>query len=128
MTDGTWVHISGHVNTQNVRISSNENPHTIQQVPLHSEKLGVWCAVSPRRIIGPLFFHETLNSDRYINGILNPFFKQLSAEERQYEYFQEESATAHTARCEVCFQAEGGHFQHMLQRTAILYYLFTIFL
>jgi hypothetical protein len=36
----------GHVNAQNVRIWSNENPHVIQQVPLHSEKVGVWCAVA----------------------------------------------------------------------------------
>jgi hypothetical protein len=35
-----------------------------------------------------LFFLETMNSDRYINDILNPFFNQLTAEERQYGYFQ----------------------------------------
>jgi hypothetical protein len=58
----------------------------------------VWCAVSPRRIIGPIFFHETVNSDRYVNDILNPFFNQLTAEERQYGYFQQDNATtAHTA-------------------------------
>ena len=97
MTDEAWFHVGGHVNAQNVRIWSNENPHAIQQVPLHSEKVGVWCAVSPRRIIGPIFFHHTVNSDRYINDILNPFFDQLNAEERQYGYFQQDNATAHTA-------------------------------
>jgi hypothetical protein len=38
------------------RVFIVENPHVIQQVPLHSEKVGVWCAVSPRRITGPVFF------------------------------------------------------------------------
>jgi hypothetical protein len=66
-------------------------------VPLHSEKVGVWCARSPRRIIGPIFFHETVNSDRYVNNILNPFFNQLTAEERQYGYFQQDNAIAHAA-------------------------------
>jgi hypothetical protein len=66
-------------------------------VPLHIEKVGVWCAVSLRRINGPLFFHETVNSDHYVNDILNLFFNQLTAEERQYGYFQHDNATAHTA-------------------------------
>jgi thiamine phosphate synthase YjbQ (UPF0047 family) len=38
-----------------------------------------------------------VNSDPYVNDILNPFFNQLTAEERQYEHFQEDNATAHTA-------------------------------
>jgi hypothetical protein len=69
----------------------------IQLVSLHSEKVGVWCAVSPRRIIGPLFFHETVNSDRYVNDILNSFFSQLTVEERQHGCFQQDDATAHKA-------------------------------
>jgi hypothetical protein len=38
-----------------------------------------------------------VNSNRYVNDILNPFFNQLTAEERQYGYFQQVNATAHTA-------------------------------
>jgi hypothetical protein len=99
---------------------------TIQLVSLHSEKVGVWCAVSLWRIIGPLFFHETVNSDHYVNDTLNSFFNQLTAEERQHGYFQQADATAHTAnatmfairevfedwiiylfmRCKACLQAE----------------------
>jgi hypothetical protein len=74
MTDEAWFYVSGLVNVQNVRIWSDDNPHAIHQVPLLSEKMGVWCAPSPRRI--------TVNSDRYVNDILNPFFNQLTAEER----------------------------------------------
>jgi hypothetical protein len=110
----------------------HEYPNAIQLGPLHTEKLGVWCAVNPRQIIGPLFFHETVNSDHYVNDILNPFFSQLTAEETQHGYFQQDNATAHTAnatmvaicqvfedwiiyamRCEACLQEE-DHFEHLL--------------
>jgi hypothetical protein len=42
--------------------------------------------------------HETMNSDRYVNDILNLFFNQLTAEERQSGYFQLENTTAHMAK------------------------------
>jgi hypothetical protein len=58
--------------------------------------LGVWCALSPRRITGPLFSPGTVNTDRYVNDILNPFLQQLTVEERQYGYLQQDNATAHT--------------------------------
>lgn len=34
--DEAHFHLNGTVNNQNCRIRSNENPHVIQQVPLHS--------------------------------------------------------------------------------------------
>jgi hypothetical protein len=37
-----------------------------------------------------------VNSGRYVKDILNPFFNQLTAEERQNAYFQQDNATAHT--------------------------------
>jgi hypothetical protein len=36
-----------------------------------------------------------MNSDRYIRNTLEPFFEQLTDEERQYGYFQEDSSTLH---------------------------------
>jgi hypothetical protein len=97
MTDEAWFHVSGHVNAQNVRIWSDDNPHAIHQVSLRSKKLGIWYALSPRRIIGPIIFHETVNSDRYGNDTQNPIFNQLTAEERQYGCFQQDNTRAHTA-------------------------------
>jgi hypothetical protein len=44
-SDGAWFHLSGYVNRQNSRIWSAENPHTFCERPLHSLKVGVWCAV-----------------------------------------------------------------------------------
>jgi hypothetical protein len=40
LTDEVQFHVSGYVIAQNVRIWSDENPHYIQQVPLHNEKWG----------------------------------------------------------------------------------------
>jgi hypothetical protein len=37
-----------------------------------------------------------MKSDCYVNDIPNPFISQLTAEERQYGYFQQDNATAHT--------------------------------
>jgi hypothetical protein len=64
---------------------------------MHDIKVGVWCAVSAQRAIGPIFFRDTVNSDRYISDILEPFFQELTEEDTWYGYFQQDSATAHTA-------------------------------
>ena len=56
MTDEAWFHLSGYVHSQNSRYWDIENPHVIHEAPLHDQKVGVWCAVTARRVIGPIFF------------------------------------------------------------------------
>jgi hypothetical protein len=79
------------MNAQNV-MQRDDNPHTVQRVPLHSEGGGV--AVGPRQITGPLRFYKTVNSDRYVNDLLNTFFNQQIAEEIQYGYFCQDKVSA----------------------------------
>jgi hypothetical protein len=55
-----------YVNSQSTWIRSDENPHTVHQIPLHVTKTGVWCAVGARTIIGQVFYHDTLNSNQYV--------------------------------------------------------------
>jgi hypothetical protein len=43
------------------------------ELPLHDERIGVWCAISTCRIIGPIFYDSTLNAARYVNNILSSF-------------------------------------------------------
>jgi hypothetical protein len=59
------------------------------------KKISVWCAISTRRITGPIFYNNTVNAARYMNNNLSPFFAELTEEERLYGVFQQDSATAH---------------------------------
>lgn len=97
ISDEAWFHLGGYVNSKNHRFWAVENPHNFHKTPLHDQKAGVWCAVSAHRIIGPIFFHQTLNSARYIYYIFYPFVAALTEEEKTYSYFQHNGATAHTA-------------------------------
>jgi hypothetical protein len=50
------------------------------------------------RFVGPMFFNETIHCERCVQVILGQFFSELTEEERLYGWFQQDSATAHTAR------------------------------
>ena len=95
-SDEAWFHLSGYVNSQNMRMWSTDNPHVFTETPLHAQKIGVWMAVSRRRIIGPIFFDFTVNAERYRNNFLAEFVQQLHDDELQYGYFQQDGATAPT--------------------------------
>ncbi len=41
--------------TRGIWVWCNENPHLYQKISLHLEKLVVWCGISQKRIIGPIF-------------------------------------------------------------------------
>jgi hypothetical protein len=69
----------------------------IHELPLHDEKIGVWCAMSAHTVIGPIFYDHTFNAVRYVNNILCPFFAKVTDEESLYGVFQQDSATAHMA-------------------------------
>ena len=47
-TDEAWFHLSRYINSQNTRIWAAENPHTVHEEPLNSQKIRVWCGVSRR--------------------------------------------------------------------------------
>jgi hypothetical protein len=96
ISDETWFHLQGYINAQNNCDWSSQNPHLTYEVPLHLKNVGVWCAVSVRRTVGPTFFNETVNCERYVQVVLGQFFQQLTEAERLYGWFQQDSATAHT--------------------------------
>lgn len=103
MTDEAHFHLSGYVNKQNYRYWSDVNPQQFHERPLHDEKVTVWCGVSIFGIIGPYFFEEnnrnvTINSERYVNMLrvfLRPELRRLG---QNHIWFQQDGATAHTAR------------------------------
>lgn len=94
-SDEAWFHLSGYINSQNFRTWSTENPHTFTETSLHPKKIGVWCAISRTKIIGPIFFENTINAERYAD-ILYDYIALLPRDERD-AYFQQDGARAHTA-------------------------------
>jgi hypothetical protein len=55
---------------ENICYWSSKNPHLSHEFLLHPVKVGVWSAVSARRIVGSVFFNETVNWERYVQVIL----------------------------------------------------------
>lgn len=95
-SDEAWVHLSGYVNSQNYRTWATENPHIFVETSLHPQKVGVWVAISRRRIIGPIFFRDIINGERY-RAILQEALETMHDDELQLGYFQQDGAPAHTA-------------------------------
>ncbi|KAJ4437880.1 hypothetical protein ANN_13819 [Periplaneta americana] len=95
-TDEAWFHLSGYVNSQNSRHWAIENPHVIHEAPMHPVKIGVWCAISAQRIVGPIFFNQTVNTADY-RLIFMEFVEQLDDVELSQGYFQQDDATCHTS-------------------------------
>lgn len=67
------IHISGIVNTQNMRYQSNKMSKLVHEKPLYSDKVTVWCAISSEAIVGPYLFEENIHAvticKRYVNMI-----------------------------------------------------------
>jgi hypothetical protein len=89
-------HLSGYVKSQITRIWASENPHAFSETPLHPQKVGVWCAISAERVIGPIFFERTVNSDVY-KDIFMTYLEQLDDTALTKGYFQQDGATCHTS-------------------------------
>ncbi|GFV07234.1 uncharacterized protein TNCV_1312321 [Trichonephila clavipes] len=74
---------------------------------INLSKLTVWCALWAGGIIGPYFFKNdeghnvTVNGDRYRAMITNFFIPELNNHDVQELWFQQDSATCHTARATI---------------------------
>jgi hypothetical protein len=49
-----------------------------------------------RKITGPVFYAEPINSSRYVRQIVQPFFRKLTNEEKICGHFQQDSAIVKT--------------------------------
>lgn len=104
MSDEANFYLSGFVNKQNYRYWSDRNPREVHEKPLHSPKVIVWCAIGSMGIIGPYFFEDvngrsvTVNSERYVEMLINFLQPELHRRGIENVYFQQDGATAHTAR------------------------------
>ena len=77
---------------------SDSRPLEGIEVPLHDQKVLVWCAISANSVFGPYFFEESVNKDNYLHMLQNYFSpKLLRTAAYQNYYFQQDGATPHTA-------------------------------
>jgi hypothetical protein len=58
----------------------------------------MWCVIRANHIIGPIFYEWTLDAQRYINEILNPFFVNLVPAEERFGYLIQDGMAPHTAK------------------------------
>jgi hypothetical protein len=65
------------------------------EVPQHFQKIGCWCAIYRKRIVGYIFFSETVTAEKY-QEIIMQFISFLDKEER-FCWLQQDGATSHTA-------------------------------
>ncbi len=95
-SDEAWIHLDGYVNSHNYRIWSEDNPHAFIETDLHPRKIEVWCGISRKRVIGPLFIDSTINSPHY-QCLIKDFLDELPFSDRLTEWFQQDGATPHSA-------------------------------
>lgn len=97
-SDEAYFYLTLPMNKQNNRIWSESVPFDAIEVPLHDEKLLVWCAFSAKVIYGPYFFESTVKKDNYLEMLKSFFWRRhCQALNASKYYFQQDGATAHTA-------------------------------
>jgi hypothetical protein len=107
MSDKAHFHLNGYVNKQNRMVWAMENPKVTHKGLLHPLKVTIWWAISPNGIIWPYFFEgdnrnaTTVQGERYQE--MNENFLSPASQERNLHdaWFDQGSATCHTARCTV---------------------------
>jgi hypothetical protein len=62
----------------------------------------LYSLVSTDRITGPILFEDTVNTERQVQQMHHPFFKQPTSHESHYAFFlQKDYAISHTLRASI---------------------------
>lgn len=79
-SDEATFTLNGHVNKQNCRYWSDENPHWVRETNTqYPEKTNVWAGIIGRQVIGPIFFDDTLTGERYLEFLEHELVPALRA-------------------------------------------------
>jgi hypothetical protein len=72
-------------------------------------EVGVWCAASARRIVGPVFFNEKINCVRYVHVIFGQFFSRVNRRTKTMAGFSKTQLllTVHIYLCRLCPMSSG---------------------
>jgi hypothetical protein len=91
--------LHGVADKQNVRFWATENSPVIHEKVRHAPRITVWVAISSHGLLGPIFFEETVNSERYLSMLHNTFVPHLLATglPLQTQWFMQDGARPHTA-------------------------------
>ena len=64
-SDEAHFDLGGYINKQNCRIWGTKNPHEYIEKPTHPKRVTIWCGFWSREIIGPFFFENEQERERY---------------------------------------------------------------
>ena len=76
-SDEAHFSIHGGVNHHNFRYWNDNNPHWCREEPLHSPRLTVWAAIGQPGVLGPFFFEQTVNGERYLQLLQQQFLPRV---------------------------------------------------
>ena len=102
-SDEAHFDLGGYVNKQNCIICGTENPHAYIEKPTHPKRVNFWCEFWFGGIIGPFFFENeqavavTVNGDCYRAMLKEFLFTKIEEDDIGNIWFQQASATCHTA-------------------------------
>ena len=94
-SDEATFHVSGKLNTHNVRIWGSEHPHVTRELHRDSPKVNVWCGIMCNQIIGPFFFHETSITANVFLDLLTEYVAPQLDDLQPTIIFQQDGAPPH---------------------------------
>ena len=97
-SDEASFKLNGHVNRHNCIFWSADNPHLIMEEEVNATGVTVWAGVWSQGLIGPFFFTESVNGDRYLDMLEENFWPVVAeAAENEDEpiFFQHDGAPPH---------------------------------
>lgn len=100
----SWFHRIGYINACKYWFWSSTNPHIFKESSLYTEKIGVWRAMSRKRIVRPIFFTSTITGVAYREIIID--FISLLETDEHFVWFQQDSSPTHTANDTLSFFRE----------------------
>jgi hypothetical protein len=77
------------------------------------ERITVWVTISSHRLLGPVFFEETVNNECYLSTLCNTFVPHLLATgfPLQTQWFMQDGARLHTVKVlDVLHNTFDSHF------------------
>jgi hypothetical protein len=96
-SDEAHFWLDGYVNRQNYRIWGTEKPELVVVRPLHPRRITVWCGLCGDGVLGPYFFDQTVNSERYYDFLANQYIPDTYSENWVDKYyFQQDGAPPQT--------------------------------